>query len=111
MLQLEGTRDDQKIRDNIKGWERGELSGEQMAEIRDLIYTEREMAWRKGKGLRISPKVQNHTTESVGPASTNLLAQIHLALKISEINLQQGTRISTKSFKVQASARDILWVW
>lgn len=39
-----------------------------------------------------------------------MVAQIHLALKISEINLQQGTRISTKSFKVRAGARDILWV-
>lgn len=82
-----------------------------MAEIRDLIYTEREMAWRKGKDLRISPKVQNCTTESVGPASAKLVAQIHLALKISEINLQQGTRISTKSFDVQAGARNVFWVW
>lgn len=42
-----------------------------MGEIWDLVYTEREMAGRRRKDLRIGPKEQNCTTESVGPLQQN----------------------------------------
>lgn len=45
-----------------------------MGEIWDLVYTEREMAGRGRKDLRISPKVENCTTETVGSASTKPVA-------------------------------------
>jgi len=45
-----------------------------MGEIWDLVYIDREKTGRGWKDLRIGPKVEICTTESVGPASTKPVA-------------------------------------
>lgn len=57
--------------------------------------------------MRISSKGENCTIGSVGLASRKTVAQTHLAMKITELNLQQRTGISTGRCNAQAGAGDM----